>query len=72
MVLYSYVKKIWAIFSASSAGDLNNKSLMEAAEVGNLTKVKEAIERGASLECRGEEDATPLYAAAYNGHYQVS
>ena len=45
---------------------------MEAAEVGNLTKVKEAIERGASLECRDEEDATPLYAAAYNGHYQVS
>ena len=70
--MWKICKKNWAIFSASSAGGLNNKSLMEAAEVGNLTKVKEAIERGASLECRDEEDATPLYAAAYNGHYQVS
>jgi hypothetical protein len=32
-------------------------------------QVKEALDHGADIEVRDEEDGTPLYAAVYRGHF---
>jgi ankyrin repeat protein len=48
-----------------------NHDLLTAAESGDLKKVKSSLELGAFLECRDENQHTPLFNATINGHLSI-
>jgi ankyrin repeat protein len=48
-----------------------NHDLLTAAESGDLKKVKSSLELGAFIECRDEEQHTPLINATINGHLPI-
>lgn len=52
------------------AADLNEE-LLTAARNGDLTAVKQMIEKGAAVETKTAYGQTPLYVAAMNGHEDV-
>ena len=51
--------------------EMLNKSLNEAAKEGNLSRVKDAINNGADIECQDEKNKTPLENASENGHLKI-
>ena len=53
--------------------DENGHTILHAAAQGNQQKVAEVIvAAGASIDIRGDEDATPLYHAADRGHVVIA
>ena len=48
-----------------------NDALLSAIEAGNLSKVKACINHGANIECRSDEQYTPLSLAIINDHLPI-
>jgi ankyrin repeat protein len=48
-----------------------NDALLAAIEAGNLSKVKACINHGANIECRSDEQYTPLSLAIRNEHLPI-
>ncbi|XP_071150483.1 ankyrin-1-like [Mytilus edulis] len=66
-LLYSFV------FSKDSneRGLLYLQKLLSAAVDGQLNDLKRCIQKGADLECRNKDYATPIIRAAHNEHLEV-
>ena len=47
-------------------------ALFKAAEAGDLSKAKELVAKGASVNARGQQGLTPLHNAAYNGNVALA
>lgn len=47
------------------------KQLLAAAEAGNVSEVHRLLDQGGNVECRNDEDGTPLYLAMRENHVDV-
>ncbi len=56
------------LFSLPAGPD---EDLVQAAQDGDLNRVKQALVGGGHLEARGQDGATPLHMAAWKGHVPV-
>jgi len=54
-----------------SASGTTTTDLLDAAENGDLNKIKTLIQGGANIEVKGDNEFTPLIYAAYNGYLDI-
>lgn len=60
------------LFMNASWANSNNFSLVDAAEQGNIARVKQALEQGADIEQRDGRQRTPLMAATHANQIEVA